>query len=137
MHSKSDNIEILINNDADKVAEEFFESILSRYQIELEILIRRSDFIFAQIDSLYYKCHKINLNHGRPYINSSIQINVKKQTINFADRDDEKCFQYTTRLALNQKELVKNSGRISKIKPFIDKYNWKDIDYPLVKDVKI
>ena len=47
MHSKSDNIEILINNDADKVAEEFFESILSKYQIELEILIRRSDFIFA------------------------------------------------------------------------------------------
>ena len=26
--------------------------------------------------------------------------------------------------------LFQNSQRISKIKPFIEKYNWKDIDFP-------
>ena len=35
-HSKSDSIEIVINDKADEVIEELFQSILSRYQTELE-----------------------------------------------------------------------------------------------------
>ena len=35
-HSKSDSIEIMINDKADEVIEELFQSILSRYQTELE-----------------------------------------------------------------------------------------------------
>ena len=37
MHSKSDNIEIMINDKADEVVEELFQSFFSRYQIGLEI----------------------------------------------------------------------------------------------------
>ena len=33
-------------------------------------------------------------------------------------------------LALNLDNIEKNPQRISKIKPFIDQYNWKDIDFP-------
>ena len=47
MHSKSDNIEIMINDKSDEVIEERFQALLLRYQIELET-------IFG------YKCHKIN-----------------------------------------------------------------------------
>ena len=32
MHSKIDNVEIMINGKADKVVEELFESLLNRYQ---------------------------------------------------------------------------------------------------------
>ena len=32
IHSKSDNIEIMINDKADEVIDELFESLLSRYQ---------------------------------------------------------------------------------------------------------
>ena len=47
------------------------------------------------------------------------------------------CFQYAVTLALNLDKIRKNSQRISKIKPFIDQYNWKDIDFPAVsKDWK-
>ena len=35
-HSKSDNIEILINDKSDEVIEKLFESFLNRYQIGLE-----------------------------------------------------------------------------------------------------
>ena len=35
-HSKSDSIEIMINDKADEVIEELFQSILSSYQTELE-----------------------------------------------------------------------------------------------------
>ena len=33
MHSKSDNIEIMINDEADKVTKELFDSLQNRYQI--------------------------------------------------------------------------------------------------------
>ena len=46
MHSKGDNIEIMINDKADEVIEVLFESLFNRYQIGLETSIRGSDFIF-------------------------------------------------------------------------------------------
>ena len=36
MHLKSDNIKIMVNDKADKVIEEVFESLHSRYQLVLE-----------------------------------------------------------------------------------------------------
>ena len=36
MYSKSDNLEIMINNKASAFIEEFFQSVLSRCQIKLE-----------------------------------------------------------------------------------------------------
>ena len=32
--------------------------------------MRGSDFVFRYVHLLYYKCHKINFNRGRSYINS-------------------------------------------------------------------
>ena len=53
----------------------------------------------------------------------------KKSTIN-PKNNDHKCFQYAVTLALNLDKINKYPQRISKIKPFIDQYNWKDIDFP-------
>ena len=50
MNSKSNNIEIMINGEADKVTEELFQSLLSGYQIGLETSSRGSNFI---IDCVY------------------------------------------------------------------------------------
>ena len=36
--------------------------------------------------------------------------------------------------SLNHKEIKKDPQMITKIKPFIDKYNWDGIDYPSEKD---
>ena len=38
-------------------------------------------------------------------------------------------FQYTVTVALNYKEIKWNPERVSNIKPFINKYNWKGINY--------
>ena len=62
MHSKSDNIEVVIYDNANEVIEKIFESLLSRYQIVIETSKKRSDFIFDGVNLLYYKCHKINFN---------------------------------------------------------------------------
>ena len=47
MHSKSDNIEIMINDKADEVIKGLSESLLNRCQIRLETSTRGIDFIFA------------------------------------------------------------------------------------------
>ena len=45
MHSNSDKIEVMAYDKANEVAEEIFESLLSRCQIGLETWIKGSDFI--------------------------------------------------------------------------------------------
>ena len=57
-----------MNNEA--VIEELFESFKKMYQNQLEELMKGSEFLFDQVYSLYYKCHKINPNHGGSYIGS-------------------------------------------------------------------
>ena len=52
-HLKSDNIEIMIYDQADEVIEERLQSLLSRYQIGLETLIKSSNFVF---NCIYLLC---------------------------------------------------------------------------------
>ena len=52
------NTEITINEKADEVIEERFESLLNRYQIGLETSMRGSDFTFTCVHLLYNKCLK-------------------------------------------------------------------------------
>ena len=53
----------------------------------------------------------------------------KKATINLQNNDDN-YFQYALTVALNHQNIVNNPQRISKIEPFIDQHNWKEIDFP-------
>ena len=93
MHSKSNNIEIMINDETDKVIKELFESLKKTFQNNLE-LIKGSKFVFSDVDLLYYKCHKINLHRGGSYIDSPDWLKNKKATINPINKRDNKCFQY-------------------------------------------
>ena len=53
----------------------------------------------------------------------------KKPTINPKNNDD-KCFQYALTVALNYQSIKKDPQRITKIKSFIDQYNWEEISFP-------
>ena len=81
MHSKSDNIEIMINDEADEVIEELFDSLKNRYQVNLESM-EGSEFVLDYVYLLYYKCHKTNMNRVVSYIDSPDWIKNKKATIN-------------------------------------------------------
>ena len=43
---------------------------------------------------------------------------------------DNECFKYAITAGLNHEKIQKDSQRISKVKPFINNYNWKDIKFP-------
>ena len=55
----------------------------------------------------------------------------KKQKIKnrWYQKNDNKCFQYAEKLALDHKQTGKDSGRITKIKPFIENFNWEEINF--------
>ena len=91
--------------------------------------MRGSDFEFDGIHLLYYDFNKISLNRGGSYIEFAKWIKDKKSTIN-PKNNDYKCFQYAVTVALNHDKINKDPQRVSKIKPFINQYNWNDIDFP-------
>ena len=63
------------------------------------------------------------------YIDSPEGLENKKATIN-PKNNDNSCFQYALTVTLNNQNIESNPQRISKIKPFIDQYSWKEIDVP-------
>ena len=128
MYTKSDNIEIMFGDDNDDIIEQPFESLLSKYEENLQNKMRRPEFEYDCVIFLYYDFNKTSINRGESYIDTPKWLKDKKSTINPKNNGD-KCFQYAVTLALNLDKIKKDPQRISKIKPFIEKYNWEDIDF--------
>ena len=78
MHLQSDNIEIVINDEADDIVERPFDSHKNRYQNNLK-LINNIEFVFNYVHLLYYKGYEINTNCGGLYIDSPDWIKTKEQ----------------------------------------------------------
>ena len=129
VHSKSNNIEIMMYNKTDEIIEELFECLLQKFKKGLEESMKGREFDFDSVDLLHYKCHEISFNLSGSSIDSPKWLKNKKATIN-PGSNDNKCFQY----AIDYKHIVKNPQRISKIKFFINKYNWSKINFSLHKN---
>ena len=129
MYTKSDNGEIRIGDDINDAIKELFKSFLKRYQENLQEKMRGSEFGFDRVNLLYYDFNKITLNKVGSYIEPGKWIKDKRLIINPKNNDD-KCFQYAITVALNHNKINKHSQRISKIKPFIEQYNWNGIEFP-------
>ena len=61
-----------------KVVDEVFDSLRSRYQRDLETSMRGSKIIFDLVQLMYYKCHKVNFRRGGSYIDSPNCIKKEK-----------------------------------------------------------
>ena len=132
MYTKSTPEEIIIRSETEEVAENLIMQLLQKYQDNLQNKMKGSDFIFNGTNYLYYDLNRITISKGGSYIESPKWLKDKKCTINQKNTDN-KCFQYATTLALNFNNIDKHHQRISKIKRFIDKYNWNDINFPAAK----
>ena len=61
---------------------------------------------------------------------------MNKRAINPKNRDN-KCFQYSIIVALNNQNIENHPERISNIGIFADQYNWEGIEFPAgIKDWK-
>ena len=130
MHTKSNNVEIMIGSETNEIIKDLFKSFLQKYQEGLEESMRGSEFVYDSVDVLYYNINKVSLSRGGSYTDSPKWLKNKKATINSQNKKDDKCFQYALTVALNYEKSKKDPQRISKIKLFIDQYDWKEIDFP-------
>ena len=129
MHTRSVNEEFMDGSNIDEVIKVLYKSRLQKYQGNLQNKMKGSDFIFNGVNYLYYDLNKVSISKVGSYIDSPKWLKNKKSTIN-PKNNDNKCFQYAITLALNSDKIDRNPQGISKIKPFIENYNWKDIDFP-------
>ena len=121
----------MINHEADKFIKQIFDSLKNRYENNLKS-IKGSEFLFDDVHLLYYKCYKRNPNCGGSYIDSPDWIKIKKsnnKARNPINKKNEKSFQYAVTVVLNPKEIGENAEKITKIKPFMNKYKWKRINF--------
>ena len=130
MHTKSDHVEIMNGTDTSDAINKLINSFIKRYQEGLETKMKGSSYIFERIDLLEYHLHKISLNRESSYIDSPIWIKNKGVTINPKNTKNNNCFQYPITAALNYRNIGHHLERISKLEPFINNYNWKDIEFP-------
>ena len=70
MHTKSNNVEIMIGSETDEIIKDRLESFLQKYQEGLEESMRGSDFVYDSVDVLYYNLNKVSSSRGGSYIDS-------------------------------------------------------------------
>ena len=134
MYTKSNNIEIMVGSETDEIIQELFKSLLRRYQEGLKELMKGSEIIFDSVNLLHYHLQKTSLKRiGSSYINSPESLKNKKATKN-PKNNDGNCFQYALTAALNYLNIKNHSERVSNLKPFIDQYDWKGINFPSQKE---
>ena len=134
MYTRSDPEEFMNGSETEEIIESLYRSLLQKYQDNLNEKMRGSDFVFNGINYFYYDFNRVSISKGGSYIDSPKWLKDKKSTVN-QKNNDNKCFQYATTLALNFNKINKDPQGISKskINPFIENYNWNDINFPAAK----
>ena len=129
----SDNVIIRPTDDSNEITTKLCNSLLHRYQETLENKMEGSSFAFDYINFLNIKLNQVDLIRGASYIKEDKWISNKKATINPKNNkgEDNYCFMYAVTVAPNHNEIDDNPERINKIIPYITKYNWNRINFPL------
>ena len=94
----------------------------------METSIKDGDFIVDCVNLLQYKCHRKNVKRCGSYTDSPDWIKNKKATINHIIKRILHAFN-TLQQSHKRQKIGKNPKRITKLKPFIDKYNREGITH--------
>ena len=107
MYTKCISVEIMTGSDTNEVIEKCFESLLQKYQKNLEEKMCGSEFVFDGVNALHYDLNEISLNGDGSYTDSPQWFKNKKATRNPKNNDD-KYFQYAISVALNYQNIEKD-----------------------------
>ena len=113
MHARSNSAEFMNGSETEEIIESLYRSLLQNYNDNLQEKTRGSDFVFNGINYFFYDFNRVSISKGESYVESPKWLKDKKSTI--------------------LKKINKGPQRISKIKPFIENYNWNDINFPANK----
>ena len=76
----------MMGKETNNIIDELFESLLQRYQNNLEESMRGNEFVCDSIDLLYYHLHKVSLKRGRSYVDSPKWLKNKRATRNLKNK---------------------------------------------------
>lgn len=127
----SNNILMLKADNPNDIFTKLLDSFLEKYEIEGNTLRNGSNYAFNFVDITNIKFHSFDLVRGSSYIPSLKWISDKKATINPKNLNDNNCFAYSIIAALHHEEVQYNPERINNLKPFLNNYNWNNIEFPV------
>ena len=125
----SDGLILRKGDDTHKFINELFKSLHENYEKE-ENALKGSNLVFDGIDLTLVQFIKIKLKRGGSYIPTPYWISVKKATINPKNTKDDHCFACSIVASIHNNEIGHHPDRISKLIPFIKKYDWNGINFP-------
>ena len=136
IYSANKPVEIFMVSDT---IDRLFGTLLQRFQQAIETWNGRgSGFTHESVVLLYYYLQKIDIRRAESFTKSHDWLANKGAIINPKNEKDNKCFQYAITSALNYEKILKinlkncetHPERIPKIKPYISKYNWEEMEFP-------
>ncbi len=120
---------IMEGTDIEELLDEMRVSLMRQYEKILNTM-EASDYVFVRVVEMTYHCHRVDLNRGGSYIELPDWVKNKKCCINPKNNDDNECFKWAVISALHHEDIGVHPERISKLKPYIDRYDWSGIDFP-------
>ena len=121
---------IMEGTDLEEVINEMRIYLLRQYEKILNTM-EASDYVFIRVVEMTYHCHRVDLNRGGSYIELPEWVKNKKCCINPKNEGDDECFKWAVTVALHYGEIGVHPERISKIRPFVNRYNWNGINFPI------
>ena len=118
MHTRSNSAEFMNGSETEEIIESLYRSLLQNYNDNLQEKMRGSDFVFNGINYFSYDFNMVSISKGGSHIESPKWLKDKKSTIN-QKKNDNKCFQYATTLALILKKLIKTLKEYQKLNPLL------------------
>ena len=128
----SDALILRTGDDTQEFIKILYESMFKNFEKESNSL-RGSNFVFDGIDLTYVQFIRLKLKRGGSYIPTTPWIHDKKAVINPQNTKNDCCLAHSIIISIHSDEIGKNAYRISKLKPFIDRYDWSDANFPSEK----
>ena len=106
-------------------------SLYEKSNDDLQLSREYSNFVYESVEECNIGFRKINLLRGASFIDTPEWLKHKKATINPQNTNDVYCFIYAVTIALFNKELGKNPGRISQnLRLYSEILSWYGINFP-------
>ena len=129
--SRSDNVICKPSSNTNEILGQLLASLYERFQDYLQLSGESSNFVYESVEECNIHFHKRDLRRVASFINTPEWLKPKTAPIKPQNVNDLYFFMYAVTIALFNKEVYKNPGRIiQNLRLYIDIFSWHHIDFP-------
>ena len=123
---RNDKINLCIEGKNTTDIHEILNQLIKKHE-DLASSLKDIDFVPEGVESVTYSFTEIVIMNT--FVRTPEWLALKKCVLN-PQKNDNKCFQYSVILALYHEQIGKNYYTVSKIKLFVNNFDWKSINFP-------